>query len=1171
MATTIDMNRHATLDNDDNMYITNTATGKAFHPVENDPSVTVFKFTMPPPIVKEEVFDLSAPLVTVPQKEAFFHICLDISGSMSGSGLKYAKLAMKELFTHLIETCNVDAKRISVYLFESRCTVRQMGKPDDIAWMDNIRSTGGTSFANVFKELITTIRAQLNGVTSNPDIPPSTDVSSTIFFLTDGADMDQRNTSHQKELLEPLLKNTPRLESTVHSFGFTNAHDAKLLSWLTSIGTDVGCFQFIKESKDIQGAMEKTASLLDSSAMKILRKIDLYVPRGSEDSTEEETDWVTVKLDADDVSGSTVIRSRSYTGSTLLWREHVPSPEVSSMDATVVSSPVVGSDGVQEMSISWLTEDDVEWIGGMTTYIQHELLGMSEQINSIDSSDITPKEKRTLLEKLDSQTEIHSKCIGTLNYAAARIRDKATRESSTMACSQTRSILQSFMSLKADAHKNGGSISHSSLSTFNSLAYGQITETRLKAKLDSRAGKNTAAFADLDRTIEGVVKSLDLDKLESEETEEKLRELSCAFSTNSYVDALRDGDCLCMTLDVSRSQGAIADPSQLVIKSILPTYLTSSMFTTALGHSLSLNHPENVHGGFNRHSKAKVAPGLAHENITAIMPLYINEDHWKVARLRMKPILGYVVTLDATGYTYSQSTTVPFLVLAKALEASHSMTEFKERQFKLILETCDVIYRSSKSLQQSVKPMVEQFCASHTGRTVDVVTNNYVFLGHVICALRAGDISKEDMDKMFEKFETSMVEEQIRRDMSWRVSDDMVGGMLEWFGVDRQRDIVVPGQRYRDEHDTYVKNIEKSATNETDRMYRELLKKAQIQQSVNVMDVNPTTEATRSPTAVTSSLSVSEGATDPEALQAPEFKVPVLDPVAWELTQGSLDRLSLIKNAVAPGADKIRRMLQVVHSPLDGDLHRVLTTCLGAVAPTGLADEFFSRYSPKIVLATLLQAHAHTRNSDRRSVEKIMTPFERRLPVSGEVDDKADDEAIQFLYSLYQTKMSLLVSDIVNQVENAYLESKKSVAASIFVRTSDLDVAAGVLLESKTRGGAGGPLVRLCARMKMVAAREKIQMMLTGTYNGVKLFSDCYSDENDVEDRNMWYPCRKTLLGMFRNHHEVFSLNEWRSMHPVKYVNYFAYRYVLEGCMDELTDEEQKEVRRLFDARFPRC
>jgi hypothetical protein len=105
------------------------------------------------------------------------------------------------------------------------------------------------------------------------------------------------------------------------------------------------------------------------------------------------------------------------------------------------------------------------------------------------------------------------------------------------------------LTVKADAHKQGGSISNTSLATFNALAYGEITEAKLKAKLDSRAGKNTALFAEMDQKVTQIVKDMDLDKMEAEESVDRLRELSCAFSTNSYIDALRDGDCLCMTLD----------------------------------------------------------------------------------------------------------------------------------------------------------------------------------------------------------------------------------------------------------------------------------------------------------------------------------------------------------------------------------------------------------------------------------------------------------------------------------------------------------------------------------------------------------------------------------------------------------------------------------------------
>ncbi|KAF9910959.1 hypothetical protein EC991_005134 [Linnemannia zychae] len=1164
--------------NDDHGVTTGvTAKAQAFHPLDSDPSVTVLTFKLPPaPII--EVLDSDdtsslAPAAVALQKEAFFHICLDVSGSMAGSGIKCAKEAMKELFQHLVENCRIPAERISVYLYSMTCTVRQMGRVDDVAWMDSIKAGGGTSFGSVFERLITTIQGQIEQV--NNDNGAAVDVASTLFFFTDGADGDHGNTRRQKEILEPLLKNTPGLETTVHSFGFTSGHDAKLLSWLTSTGTDMGCFQYIRESKDIGPSMERTAGLLDSTAMKVQRKVDLYFPT----ELEGESDWVTVKLNADDLTGSTVARNRPYSGTTLLWREHISDPEeeekgkdVSSITIAASVIPIAGVAGVQEMKVNWLSEDDMNRILGMTTFIQHELLRMVEQINAIGSSKETADEKRFRLRQIDVQTEAYSKVLGTLGFASARIKIKTTREPCMIACQQTRSLLQSFLSLKADAHKQGGSISNTSLATFNSLAYGQITEAKLKAKLNSRAGKNTAQFAEMDQKVEDIVKKLDLDKIEAEESEDKLRELSCAFSTNSYVDALRDGDCLCMTLDVSRSHGAIADPSQLVIKSIFPTYLTSSMFTMALGHSLAQNSPEDVHGGFDRDSDASIAPGLAHENITAVMPLYINDAHWQVARLRMKPILGYVVTLDATGYTYSQSTTVPFLVLVKALE-SHPMTEFKQRQIQLILETCDEIYKASNSLRQTTKSMVEQFCESHTQRTVDVITNNYVFLGHVICALRAGDITREEMNVLYGRFETSMVEEQVRRDMSWRVSEDLMGGVMEWFDVNRQRDIVAPGRKYREQHAEYVRGLEQDSNKDSaDARYREVLHQARVEQKVEI----PVAAGVSSPTVVASSLAVSEE-TGGHALEVPEFKVPTIDPVTWELTEASLDRLSLIQNAVSSNVDKILRLLTVIQSGAqDADLKQVLTTRLGAVAHSGFADEFFARFSPKIVLATLLQAYAHTRNSDRRSVENLMTPFERELALTSDgknriVDDKLEDEAIQFLHSLYQTKMTLMVQEIVAQVEGAYFESRKNQAASTFVNTLDLDVAAGVLLQARTRGGAGGRLVSLCARTKMVLPREKIQMMVSGMYKGVKLFSDHHSvaESDTSNDLTIWRPCKKTLYLMFTNHHDSFSLPEWQAMHPNRYEDYISCRYVLDGHLGELTAEQRAEVLDLFEFLHP--
>ncbi|KAG0308003.1 hypothetical protein BGZ98_009223 [Dissophora globulifera] len=1076
-----------------------TALFQAFHPVDDKDTITLLSLRVPLPLL-DDASQSSAPIKA--KKEAFFDICLDVSGSMAGSGINCAKIAMQRLIDHLVNTCNVPPSRITVYLFSHICKVRRLGQDDDKEWFNLISAGGGTDFECVFKAIISNTKANIREI-GNADV----DVDLTLFFFTDGEDSSIAQQRRVKEELESLLKKTPRLDTTVHTFGFTAGHDAAILSWLTSTGSNDGCFQYIKEAAAIESSMSTTLELLGTTAMQVRRKIEVLV--GTDDKVAQ--DWITVKLESDDVSGSTVVRDRPFGGDVIRWREYQSTTELS----TSAANPT------HDVHVDWLSEESPLRIIATTTFIQHELLRLAESISSISSDhSMSPALKNTSLLQIDKETLAYSKSLGEMTSAIARSKAKAMRVSCMAACQRTRTLLQSFLTLKADAHKRDGAISNTSLATFNSLAYGQIAEAKLKAKLDSRVGKNMAKFADLDDKVAKIVEGLDLDKLEAQESEDRLRELTCAFSTNSYVEALRDGDCLCMTLDVSRSAGAIADASQLVIKSIFPTFLTSSMFTMALDHSLAQSYPEEVHGGFDRNSDASIAPGLAQENITAVLPLYINKEHWQVAKLRMKPILGYVVTLDATGYTYSQSTTVPFLVLAKALE-SHPMTEFNQRQIRLILETCDAIYESSTGLRESTKRMVEQFCASHDQRTVDVVTNNYVFLGHVICALRAGDITPAEMAELLPQFETSMVEEQIRRDMSWKVSEDLMGSVSDWLGIDRQRDIVIPGRRYRGLYDEYVSVLEGGSDAAVSDQYRLLFRNARAEQgvAVNKEAELSTLSLSDSPTAVAASLEVAKPNTPSIAapLEKPIFRVPDFDVLTFELSEASLDRLNMIQNAVSSGVDKILRLLAVVQTPLDADLPHVFSA-LGKAPPRNKADEFFERYSAKVNLATILQAYAHTKNSDRRSVQNFMTPFESEQ----RDDDSSAPESLQFLKSMYMAKMTQMVNEIVVAVEEDHLNLKNDAAARTFLGTKDLEVAAGVLVKAKFRGGRGGRLVTQCAMSSMLCARSKIQMLLTGTYKGVRLFCDKLGSE-DIR----WYPCKRTLFRMFTNYHAKFTLDEW--------------------------------------------
>ena len=122
----------------------------------------------------------------------------------------------------------------------------------------------------------------------------------------------------------------------------------------------------------------------------------------------------------------------------------------------------------------------------------------------------------------------------------------------------------------------------------------------------------------------------------------------CPLSCYDAIEAIEAGDCMCLCLDVGRSAAAIADPTKLVIKDIIPTFMTSESFLdSAIFH---LNKNETAHGGFTVSNEGKFAMGLGRENVSGALPLYLFKEHWEMARRKAAPLYGFLCTLDIMGY-----------------------------------------------------------------------------------------------------------------------------------------------------------------------------------------------------------------------------------------------------------------------------------------------------------------------------------------------------------------------------------------------------------------------------------------------------------------------------------------------------------------------------------------
>jgi hypothetical protein len=61
---------------------------------------------------------------------------------------------------------------------------------------------------------------------------------------------------------------------------------------------------------------------------------------------------------------------------------------------------------------------------------------------------------------------------------------------------------------------------------------------------------------------------------------------------------------------------------------------------------------KQAHGGFGtKKNEANIASGLGNENITGIMPLYLFDEHFKISKIKIQPVFGFMTTLDIMGYS----------------------------------------------------------------------------------------------------------------------------------------------------------------------------------------------------------------------------------------------------------------------------------------------------------------------------------------------------------------------------------------------------------------------------------------------------------------------------------------------------------------------------------------
>lgn len=118
------------------------------------------------------------------------------------------------------------------------------------------------------------------------------------------------------------------------------------------------------------------------------------------------------------------------------------------------------------------------------------------------------------------------------------------------------------------------------------MAFKAVNNSSLQKMVDKRAIGNEDLYQKLEKEVADITSKMDFDKIK-EQNKDLVDGIGyCPLSQSDTVEAMQDQDCMCLALSVKRPEAAIADASRLIIKDIIPTYMTAESFLQSAQFSI---------------------------------------------------------------------------------------------------------------------------------------------------------------------------------------------------------------------------------------------------------------------------------------------------------------------------------------------------------------------------------------------------------------------------------------------------------------------------------------------------------------------------------------------------------------------------------------------------------
>lgn len=209
-----------------------------------------------------------------------------------------------------------------------------------------------------------------------------------------------------------------------------------------------------------------------------------------------------------------------------------------------------------------------------------------------------------------------------------------------------------------------------------------FANTQRKKKLDIRVNKNVDYFkkTDISGILQGYKDSITLD------TWQKIRDQKQdwvdTYSNEDIYEIMRKStdNILCLGIFVQRDEEVIGNPAKgLKLLKVTNTIISYDSFINGMNQA---KNNQQAQGQFTTLNDLYYITGaLADEQINAVIPLYINDEHMKRIRILEGIWLGYLYTLDSYGYDKQQE-----VALLKLLYEIIQQRTNTQRQKQILLE-----------------------------------------------------------------------------------------------------------------------------------------------------------------------------------------------------------------------------------------------------------------------------------------------------------------------------------------------------------------------------------------------------------------------------------------------------------------------------------------------------